>query len=301
MEGFFINDLKEEIGSLSGVKGYSCTFENYNFEEIKEEKFIVGEYTEKTVSDYEIKDKNLLFSLLSLVKGALPDNFFQYPFTFGFRKSPQKNKLETIISDENIFEWVKEYGIPYEDKVLNRLLNDEQWRLNYLHLNLFRWEIARLYSFFSIWKSLLEEDFEEIEKYTVSIWDLRMIMFEDKKNNPNSPTDKIYLIKKALAQEISHWTKVEIKLKYDRETDRNIFELSTGSLLNVAYYQLAELLTKPYLDSKKSLKTCKMCKSLFWAEHKNSDYCSSVNPKSKCSRQNFYYRKKQKEKNRPPS
>ena len=276
----FVKDLREEIGSLSEVDSISFKFESYDFEVINGEKFIVGKVTKESLIENESKDKELLFSLINLVKDPLTERF-DVP-------TPHINKLDTIIHDENILKWVKEYGIPYRDKELNRLLDDETWRINYLHVDTFRFQLAKLYARFSIWKSIIEDEPKKIDNYIMSLLTINLKAWKDLKKNT---TEYLPVVKKALAQEVGIGAGVNIRLKYDNNIDQNVFILSTDSLLSIAYYHLSALMTKPYSESKKSLKYCKMCNSIFWASHKNSDYCSSFYPESKCNKQRHYYQR----------
>lgn len=280
----FVMDMNDEIGNLSEVNCSNLKWESYEFEEIEGENFIVGkgvpEFLE-TEKDLQLNDFEVLTSLLNLVTGPLPERF-DVPF-------PEHNHLHTVISDNDIMSWVKQYGIPYKDKKLNEMYEDKQWRLNLIHLDSFRHRVAALFARFSIWKAIIEDTPQEIERYIMSLLTITPGKWAEIKQNADT---FLPVVKKALAQEIGAAAHIAMTLKYDEKTEQNIFTLSTDSLLNVAYYQLAALLTKPYAESQKHLKNCIMCNNVFWADHGNDKFCS--NPK--CNKRNYWYHQNKKQK-----
>lgn len=275
----FIADLQEEVGDLSEVLKINPKYETYEIELIEGKRFIVGKGKPDFLNKKEvtISGVDLLLSLVNLIK---EDEEFPHYYN--------EPHMDPVISDDDVLKWVEKYGIPYKDRKLNEIYGDEIWRFDYLHLGHFKYRLAWLYTSFSLWKGLIEEDRQQIEKFkhaanTLLGW----LKIEDEKINPGNPTSEIILIKKALAQSIGDKAHIQLGLRYHSDLDQNVFTLQANSLFDIAYYQLGSLMTKTPSDSKKSLKSCSSCHSLFWAKHKNSKYCH--NPK--CNRKNTYYHK----------
>lgn len=265
----FLADLREEVGSFSEVNSINQRFEDYRLENINGEKYIIGEgAAEFLVSGEGLAFKNfeVITSMLKLVKGELPETFI-FP-------NPKRNGLEKVISDKSILAWVNKYGIPYIDRDKNGEKNELADRFN---VERFRFYVAQLQARFLIWKAIIEEDNEAINKYSSALLTVK-------------PGVDLKTIKKALAKEIGAAANMRLTLRYDDKTDRNEFVIYTDSLLSIAYYQFSIWLTKPEAEGKKHMKNCQACNSLFLASHKSKKYCS--NPK--CNRKNHYYHSKTK-------
>ena len=269
---FFIGDLLDEVGKLTIVQSYNLRFEEYEIEEIKGKKFIVGKGRPANPFKNEnvFEGPELLFSLINLVKGPLP-KYFNEPH------------MDSVISDESIMKWCKKYGIPYRDTELNRLLEDEKWRDNILHLGMFKYKIAWLYAYFSLWKAIISEDQEEINKYR----DFVKLEMETIKMLPDGPKkDDLTYLKEALTAAVDKHFRVNIHLVYNSDSKTYEFKLASDSLIIIAYYQLASLMTKNHTENKKKMKNCAYCQSIYWANHANSRYCPNCDRRTVWSRRN---------------
>lgn len=276
----FIADIGEEVGNLSEIIDINRRFKTYEIEVIENQKFIVGKGKPDFFNKNElvITGVDLVLSLVNLVKGDELPKYYNAPH------------LDNVMLDEDILKWVEKYGIPYQDKKLNEIYGDGLWRFNYLHLDSFKYLLAWLYASFSLWKATIEENWQQINKYKHAARTLNLFKIDDKKEKPNKPTDEIILIKKALAESVGNEARIQLGLRYNPETKQNMFTLHANSLFEIAYFQLASLMTKTPTESKASLKNCKMCNNLFWAEHGNEAFCN--NPK--CNKRNYWYHKNKK-------
>ncbi|UAL49741.1 hypothetical protein K7887_22010 (plasmid) [Sutcliffiella horikoshii] len=268
MKNQFISDLTEEIGTLTEVESMNFKYSLYEIEELHGEKFIVGKGEPEFVSkrNLEFDGVELLFSLINLIDEDLPEFL-------------DEEYLNPVIKDENILKWVEKYGIPYRDQELNALLNEKKWRTNVLHIGFFKYSVASLVETFNLWKAIYQDNQAEIKKYKRAATMLESIKLE----SPDK--DEKDILKEALAITVGSKASVTINFAYSPDTKKNHFVLEANSILDIAYYQLAALMTKPPSESKESMKNCKKCNSLFWAKHKNAKYCS--NPR--CNRKNDYY------------
>jgi hypothetical protein len=270
----FVGDLQKEIGNISEVNTMNNKYESYKIEFVKGEKFIIGEGAPgfyKGEKDIKMDDINLLLSVINLVKGGLPPKYYAAP--------PEVNELASVISDDNVLKWVEMYGIPYEDEKIKEVLNDELWKLRYLHLDSFRRKVVMLFACFSIWHAIVEDRTYDIEKYSNSLLTLPL-------NTNKKATDYLIQLKQALAKQVGSWANIQTGLKYDPKTGQNTFTMSSDSLIKLAYYQFATLMTKPPTENRKKLKTCDYCKSLYWTDYAKKKYCG--NP---CNRKTIWSRR----------
>lgn len=267
----FIGNLLEEVGNLMSVNSFNCQFEEYTFEEFNGFKFIKGKgrpenpYTKDNFFD----GPSLLFSLINLVKEPLP-RFF--------------DDLDEVLLDEDILNWVKKYGIPYQDGKLNEINKDKIHRIDILYLYSFKYKLAWLYSSFSLWNAIFYEDNEEIIKFDyVTKLNLKIKKTVFKNRELHNGID---LIKEALAETIDQKTNVSIHFEYNLNTKAYEYNLKSDSLFSIAYYQLSSLMSKKYNETKKKMKKCSYCNSIYWAKHANSKYCSNCDRRTIWSREN---------------
>lgn len=274
----FLSDMSKEIGKLSEVESFELKFKRYSIKEIEGMKFIVGEGKPTIRENMSFDKPDLLFSLINLVKGELP-RYFNEPH------------MDTIVSDEDILKWVEIHGIPYRDQTLNSKLGDEEWRPHILNLGKFKYKLAWLYSRFTLWKAIIDEDEEKIKKYKYAAQNsYKWIEMDNRYKN----VDEMTKIKLALAKETTLLTDISVKLTYNIHSQRYEFQLLSNSLMDIANFQLATLMTKERSDNKSHLKTCKMpgCNNVFWADHGNQEFCS--NPR--CNKRNYWYHTHRKKK-----
>jgi hypothetical protein len=260
----FIEDQQETFGSFSNVNSNNQRFESYRIEEIEGEKFIIGEGAAEFLETGErlsFDNFEVLTTLLNLVKGDLPKSYF----------SPVRyvNSLDEVISEGDVLSWVNKFGIPYIDKDIN---GKKYGLADRIQLDKFRFYVAKLQARFLIWKALVEEDYEVIDKYIMSLLTVK-------------PGADLKTIKKALAQEVGAAANMSIAFAYNEKLDKNMFVLHTDSLLSVAYYQFSVWMTKPADAEGKHMKNCQRCGGYFVAKHKNKKYCE----KPKCNTKNHHY------------
>lgn len=265
----FISDLSEEVGNLTAVTARNYRFEKYEFEEKEGEKFIVGKgkHVNLENNNTDIAGFDLLFSLINLVKG-----------TFVFKESQKDlniSQMENLVSDEYIMKWVQEYGFPF-DTTLSRNFNE-------FNLKHFRNRLAKLYSIFSLWKSIVNEDSDGINTFSPIL--LGRVKWVKRFKNLKDYSE-IELLKEALADRVSRGADITINLIYDNDIKGFKFALVSRSLFYIAYYQLSALMTKPITDTNKKMKVCDYCSSIFWTNNSNRKYCSNCNRKTIWSRNN---------------
>lgn len=259
----FIDDLLHQVGNLNAVNSNNPHFESYQMQEHDGEKYIVGvgneiaPDSEKSTFD----DPELLFSLISLVTESSPG--------------------ELAIVDKNIMNWCKTYGIPYLDDL--NCDQDEVSRAgtgncNMLHVQIFKYSVKNLYKKFRLWMALVNENENEIAAFSNSV--------DHFIERSHSTQEKVDLLKKALAKAINIESSIEFKLDYNFDTKSFEFRLSDSCLFSLAYYQFSALLTKDDSESKKKMKQCTYCQSIYWAKHANAKYCTKCNRRTIWSRKN---------------
>lgn len=268
----FIGNLLEEVGNLTIVNSFHYRYEKYQFEEIEGKKYIVGKGRINQFEDnISFDGPELLFSLINLVTGEIP-KYFNTPH------------LDNIITDENIMKWCERYGMPYTDQYFwgNKELNKKGYGFdNVLELGMFRYKIAWLYSEFSLWVGVLNEDPQKVKT-----WDFAVKANKEAAKILHPVLNGMDLIKKALAYEISNKTKVQVSLDYNQEKGTFEFKLLDQSLFSIAYYQFAALMTKAPSDNKKKMKNCNYCNSIFWANSAKKKYCFNCDRRTVWSRRN---------------
>jgi hypothetical protein len=265
MKNYYVSDLAADIGNLTTVSSSNFVFEDYSIKEIEGKRFVIGERPIKNPhrDPTLYKGPELLFSLIQLVKGELPA-YFNGPH------------MDRVISDKDVLNWCEKYGIPYRDREMNLLLNDELARMNQLHLGIFKYKIAKIYAAFALWKALSEEDEGEITKLKY-IWEPLLKIREIA--GKVEQKDQITKLKESLALSIP----VDgVRMQLIHHDGKFKFAAITDSLINLAYYQLSSLMTRP--DTEKRMKNCEHCHSPFWAKGNNSKYCPNCNRKTVWSR-----------------
>lgn len=253
-KNFLTMNLSTDVGNISEVSNYNYKFKRYKIEVIKGEKFIVGEDPLNLHIKEDIFNKpTLLFSLINLIDTTKP-----FPDFF------DEEKLDRVISDEKVLKWVKQNGNPYADK-------RKHIRPNMLSLWGFKYSLAFLYTRFSLWDALLDQNENQIKKY---IWLVEDDIAISEILTNKKEKEKLNAIKKNLAESITKG--IHLDLTFDTKSQQYKFVLKTyNNLFNVASYQFATLMTKPNNEKEKHQKICKQCKSIFWAAHANAGYCEN--------------------------
>ncbi|MBP1944642.1 hypothetical protein [Cytobacillus luteolus] len=256
----YIGDLNDHVGTLAASNTVNTHFESYELEKDDEEVYIVGKKGYKA-EEVEVDNINFLLSLINLVKGDLPKQYYS--------AQPNINKLDTVISDEDILKWVQNYGFPYL----------ESENIVKLNLNKFKRKLAMLNARFLMWKAIFEENDKEIKKYKSALLTL------DKNKKLHPELSELSITKKALAEDVGTWGSVTVRLRYDEKTDSNIFYISAKNQLDIAYYQLGMLMTKKDTENKKRLRYCANgeCNSMFWTKHSRTKFCNN------CDRRKVHY------------
>jgi hypothetical protein len=294
----FISDLRQELGNLTTIKVTNLIFKEYIIEKINDYKhdnitnsdeFIIGKELimlepplsnklsefefERATSTYESSD--LLFDLINIVEldGYLPAGF-------------NRPNLDPIMPTRKIIGFCRKYGMPFN--VLKTIpdsfrADKNGGTMKYgFSIQSFRYRLGFLYSFFRLWKGIQENNYKDIDEYAFCVG----IANEDKFDNR---VNKIATIKRMLPLDMRG--SLNLLPRYDSSSDTFGFGIYANDLFDVAYYQLAAIMTKG-TDFKENLKICPPdgggCGSIFWG-HGNQKYCK------KCNRKTIWSRKQKKQ------
>jgi hypothetical protein len=187
--------------------------------------------------------------------------------------------LMQSISEDAAAAWVEKNGFPEVD-----LFDfDCEDAFCWLSLERFCRETSMLYFLLGLWVAMLDEDERRISRYLrfFSEW-----IFAGKKNFHSIEEKDLYpIVQHIMGKRLSG-----ISPRFRFEEGNPVIYLEANSLFAVAFFQLAQLMTKLDDDSKrKHLKKCPVeeggCGNLFWG-HGNRKFCPN------CPRSTTLYRRK---------
>ena len=239
---FNLGDLKEYIGSLKRVDNFTNFFRKYEFIEHEGKEYLAGKEHIQKEATTQYNTPALLFALVRLLKPPHPPQHFD------------RGSLKKIIPNKNILRFCKKFGLPYIEKV-NEL--DPGFELDH-----FRYRVAWLYTRFSVWYALtFQDERQPIIKEYATRWHL-------------DEGSTLEAAKKLLAAEVSMGM-MNVRLTSEYKNGKFFISLYSTSLIDVAYFQLAGLLTMKEPEVRSHLKTCNNpeCKRFFWSLHGHQKYC----------------------------
>lgn len=281
----FIGDLRQELGKLCETRSPILKFEEYTTVKSGEIEYIVGksligdennlkvrrdkpqEY-EDDIGNNIYADFEILFSLFKLI------NLEKYS-----PRCLEKPESNTVILTEEIIDWCYRYGYPFNP--IARELYKPEGGFDYrFDVRDFHMQVGLLYTHFLLWKAILDSNETDVDKY-IFLTGLKASQFKNSK-------DKISAVKRYLPNLLGS---SRLHLKYDSKKDVFCFGVFARDLFDVAYFQLATLMTKPNKDIKDNFKICPLedggCGSMFWG-HGNMKYCNN------CDRRTIWSRKHKK-------
>lgn len=271
----FIDDKGEKISNLAEIKQLNYRFKDYKeiyfdsprkknkIAPIEKEWYLMGiEPDIKKTDEHIFTNPEILISLINL-GSKINDNNGLY----------NGHKRDELALCEDIKEWCMEYGLPYREEYFYKnypkqnnssttILNNSAFRL---------WEFKRsvteLYNIINLWYGLTFNDAERIIKYSGSF------RFSSGKIDLNKDWDEQKsLLKESLAFSVNLGSSASLDIKYNKKNDSYEIIPYTDSLLSVAYFQLAMLMTN---KGSVNVKFCSICKKLFIVEHGNTKVCNS--------------------------
>lgn len=202
---------------------------------------------------------NILLSLIQLVKEPI-----------------DWNNLSSSFSEEEIIAWCEKYTLPGSIPKEFEFFDTENLKFVYscVRLDEFHTKVTELYLLFKLWYEMSMGDHDKAKKYALKLAE----RLED------------YEIKDQISLNIilSAFIDMELKNTYLRFSNfgTNKLYLDTDNIYSMCFFQLSNIVTKP-LESKKHLKICKGCKTIFWG-HGNRCYCEN------CDRRTVWSREKRK-------
>jgi len=165
-----------------------------------------------------------------------------------------------------IIEWCKEYGLPYEDKYfMKNYTESDQTGYSGFCVSDFKRRIHVLHDLVQLWYGLTFNELDRTIKYS----DI-LLKIDNRKNQ----TGQLIDLKKFLAVRISTEMSTNLELVYVQESDTYNLIPSNSNLLQVAYYQFSMLMINKGL---KSLRFCSVCGKLFPVEHASKKICETCN------------------------
>lgn len=258
--------LWEDVGKLGNIRIKTRKAERVIVREFKGEKYLasVGSFWDKEsmktyhsiILESKAADPNFVLSLINLVRED--------------ENLPLRESLS--IPDDAAATWVEKNGFPKVD--IFDLDSDSFYRLPFEY---FYTHTGALYLLFKLWLALLDND--EIRIY-------RFLKYFSEQFDIQVREENLYLI-------LQHYINIgmsNLKMQLDFEEGKPVIHLETDNLFSAAYFQLAQLMTKPKdYESWKHLKTCPIeeggCGNIFWG-HGNRKYCPD------CRRSTAAYRRK---------
>lgn len=255
----FIEENTFNIGNLSAVEYDGCiTGGNYEFQVIESKDYLVALPSGKlSCPDTEIEkslDKNVLLSLISVL---------DEPISWDW------NKINEYISPKKMIKWVKRNGLPCsQDEYLFNKFKKVGVSINDISL-----EIAQLYLIYNVWVAFNLMDENKISKY-LRILDSK---FGNKEKINNFKKHMVPIVIVDILN--SRFDRIKIRFAYDYS-----FCLSTYSMLDICFFQLANIIARGDITSK-NIKKCPSCNDLFIG-HGNKKYCKNCNRKTEWSRKN---------------
>lgn len=285
----FIADISADLGGLAEVKNFNLIFEDYKLVLFSEPPIKLEGYTNpepprkvwylkaegrpKNASEVTFSKPDLLFSLLNLGSKI------------------EKNALrDELALSEEVIEWCKKYGFPYEERYFTENYSDEEQEKKIgkniitgyagFRLGEFKRRVAVLYGLFNLWYGLTYDELKRVIEFSPLV-----LGFDTQKDiNEQLLQMKDFLSRRIwLEMDISH---LSLALQYNKETDKYNIGPYTNNLIAVAYFQLAMMMTKAGEGNR--IKFCSKCGEVFEANHGNKKMCS------KCDR--VYHRDYMREK-----
>gem|GEM_PF-4144263 len=288
----YIADLRAYIGTLKQVDAYSWHFKKYTVSAGGEYLWADGHIKDKKLTRYD--NPSLLFSFAGLVQ--LPHSYWSIEELVKKTTSDMNSDMKKAIPDKKIIKFCKKFGMPYweEDDGKNLflpvsdLLHEGQFFiLNHiampqvaLRLFSFRFRVILLYIHFQLWHALYSGENKNgiIDEYVK-----RVLIKEGS-------------VEKTASMRLSDETAMNLRnlritSKYEKNSNSFVLGIRALDLFDIAYFQLANLLTMKDAVVQRHLKTCsnQECGHLFWGEHGHNRYCPL------CDRRTIYSRRNKKE------
>lgn len=270
----YLSDMSKDLGGLAETNALNLHFRDYELilfdsprnemyveisqvkkEELefgtrknKEEWYIIGTgYIKENGAETRFSDLEILNSLINLSSKIVENNGL---------------KDELAFYDE-VKAWCEKFGLPYNEPYFTTKYFDKKGigGTRAFRLWEFKRRIAVLYDAFQLWYGLTFNDKEKIVKYS------SYLIQGDKKLDEQIP-----FLKESLAYKVWSEMDTEISVRYNKTTDSYEITPHAGSLVSVAYFQLAMLMTN---KGEKGVKFCSVCNKLFEIEHRSRKICDN--------------------------
>lgn len=259
----------KDMGNLAEINNIGLYFDQYQLIQfdspwkdndnvaIDQEWYLMGVNIQKEKgNEHKFNSPEILISLVNLAAKIIN----------GYGLYDQKGTQDELAFYQDIVDWCVKYGLPYQEQYFMT----QYYKINGIGgMNAFRlWEfkrrIAVLYDSFQLWYGLTFYDSERIIKYAHSA--------AGEIQAGKSLESQVPFLKEHLSYRIWSDMRTEIGLKYNKNTDS--FEIApyTDSLISVAYFQLAMLMTNKGM---KGVKFCSVCNGLFEIEHGSKKICDA--------------------------
>jgi hypothetical protein len=299
----FLNGVSKDISSLAETNAFNLHFNDFNlirFDSPHKEiyKNLIEKHPEKKEQleleackhneewylmgvdfqkDQEIACKfsnpKILISLINLASKIVSGNGL-------VNENGQTDELSFC---EDIKEWCKTYGLPYYEGYFMKQYYEKNGigGIHAFRLWEFKRRIALLSDYFNLWHGLVDDDMRKIIEYSKRVHPIDL----------NKDIDsQIPFLKESLADTIWGDIKTEISIRYNKEKDTYEIVPHASSLLAVAYFQFAMLMTN---NGVKGVKFCTQCHKLFEIKHGSTKICGD------CKREYHRIKTQESRKRRP--
>jgi len=211
------------------------------------------------------KDKNLLLSLISVIKEPAQWDW---------------SAISKYFRMEKVKRWCKNNGLPAVDYDIRRIA---------IRLDVFCLKTATLYLAYRLWQVIKNEDIDGINKYSAILFDhpaldksrpwyeKRKRMFYIQSNVEHRKYHATCLFQPILNNQLKN---LDLKISIEGYS----LYLEAESIFDLCFFHLANMIAKGEKEGK-NIKECKGCGDLYTG-HGNSQFCKYCNRKTVWSREN---------------
>jgi hypothetical protein len=216
----------------------------------------------------------LLLSLLNLVTQPIP-----------------WERVDEAVAAEDACTWCKTYGLPVVEST-NALARHQPQ----LSLSLFQREVLTLVLLWNVWRALFYKDKATLARDLPQLWKARAsqrreatdywrtMRLEEAESMAKRSLQELEARARSGVADLLNERLERVKLTFAWGDPTSRVHLEVVSLFDLAYLQMASLLTKPQSEIKRHYKACRICGGAMW-EHGNALYC-----RRPCNKHMYYNR-----------
>lgn len=278
MSSDFVDVIREEIEKTEKIKGLGEI--QHSYLAFDDYELVLFDKAPRNTGEREYLPKKLWYVKPKGMAKRMGEVIFSKPeLLISLIKLGDKIEKSGALEDElalseDIIEWCKKFGLPYEDKYFRDNYRDEKpvkiknaaTGYTGFCLREFKRRVAVLYGLFNLWLGLTYNDRDRFIRFSPLVGG-----YDSQKDHK----EQITQMKDRLAQRI--WTEmgmyhISLALQYDQLTDKYIIAPRTSNLIAAAYSQLAMKMTKTGEET--WIKFCSKCGDIIEVSNGNKRICS---------------------------